>query len=165
MKRLVAPFVIGLVMAFGFAFAGVTKPETIVNFLDFFGDWDGSVMAVMGAAVTITFILFRVILRTRQQPVFEAKFSIPTRRDIDWRLLTGAAAFGLGWGLIGFCPGPALASLATGSTELYVWFVGLLGGMYGFSYFDKLLQARSVKREAARKPVGRQSAASASASA
>ena len=161
MKRLVAPFVIGLLMAFGFAFAGVTKPETIVNFLDFFGEWDGSVMAVMGGAVAVTFVLFRVILRTRQQPVLEAKFSIPTRRDIDWRLLVGASAFGLGWGLIGFCPGPALASLATGSTELYVWFVGLLGGMYGFRYFDKWLQSRNTKREANQKAVGRQSAASA----
>lgn len=162
MKRLIPPFIIGLVMAGGFAFAGVTKPETIVNFLDFFGDWDGSVMAVMGAAVAVTFVLFRVILRERQQPVLEAKFSIPTRRDVDWRLLTGASAFGLGWGLIGFCPGPALASLATGSTELYVWFAGLLGGMYGFSAFDRWLQSRSAKREAAHKPVGRQTASPAS---
>ncbi len=146
MKKLVAPFVIGLVMAGGFAFAGVTKPETIVNFLDFAGDWDGSVMAVMGAAVVVTFILFRVILGFRKQPVFEAKFSIPTRRDIDWRLLAGAGVFGLGWGLIGFCPGPALASLATGSTELYVWFGGLVAGMFGYSAFDRWLQERSDAR-------------------
>ncbi|MFW5740006.1 MAG: DUF6691 family protein [Myxococcota bacterium] len=158
MKRLIAPFVIGLVMAGGFAFAGVTKPETIVNFLDFFGNWDGSVMAVMGAAVTVTFILFRVILRARKQPMFEAKFGIPTRRDIDWRLMVGASAFGLGWGLIGFCPGPAIASLATGSTELYVWFVGLLAGMYIFKGFERVLQARSAKREITAKRVGRQTA-------
>lgn len=158
MKRLIAPFVIGLLMAGGFAFAGVTKPETIVNFLDFAGNWDGSVMAVMGAAVMVTFVLFRVILRQRQQPLFEAKFSIPTRRDIDGRLLGGAALFGLGWGLIGFCPGPALASVATGSTELYVWFAGLLAGMYGFSVFDRLVQARSAKQAQESKPVGRQTA-------
>mgnify|MGYP003573354850 CR=1 FL=1 len=158
MKRLIAPFVIGLVMAGGFVFAGVTKPETIVNFLDFFGEWDGSVMAVMGAAVAVTFILFRVILRKRATPVLEAKFSVPTRRDIDWRLLAGASTFGLGWGLIGFCPGPALASLATGATELYVWFGGLLGGMYAFRGFDRWLHLRSVKREPNAKPVGRQTA-------
>ena len=156
MKRLIAPFLIGLIMAGGFVFAGVTKPETIVSFLDFFGAWDASVMAVMGAAVTVTFIMFRVILRKRQQPILEAKFSIPTRRDIDWRLLAGASTFGLGWGLIGFCPGPALASLATGATELYVWFGGLLGGMYAFRGFDRWLQARGIKRERGAKSTSRQ---------
>lgn len=158
MKRLIAPFAIGMMMAGGFALAGVTKPETIVNFLDFFGNWDGAVMAVMGAAVTVTFVLFRVILRKRAQPLLEEKFSIPTRRDIDWRLLVGASVFGLGWGLIGFCPGPALASLATGSAELYVWFVGLLAGMFGFRAFERALQARSTKRSQSSKPVGRQTA-------
>ena len=161
MKKLVAPFLIGLVMAGGFAFAGVTKPETIVNFLDFAGDWDGSVMAVMGAAVVVTFVLFRVILRKRERPVFEAKFSIPTRRDIDWRLLVGAGVFGLGWGLIGFCPGPALASLATGSTELYVWFGGLVGGMLGYSAFERWLQERAAIREAERRVQRSEASASA----
>jgi hypothetical protein len=133
-------------MAAGFAFAGVTKPETIVNFLDVTGNWDGTVMVVMGVAVTVTFILFRVIWRTRERPLLEAKFSIPTRRDVDWRLLVGASLFGLGWGLIGFCPGPALASLATGSTELYVWLGGVVVGMYAFREFDRVLQSRGTKR-------------------
>ncbi len=163
MKRLIPPFVIGLLMAGGFALGGVTKPETIVNFLNFFGEWDGAVIGVMGAAVTVTFIMFRVILRNRQQPVLEAKFSIPTRRDIDGRLLTGAALFGLGWGLIGFCPGPALASLATGSTDLFVWFGGLLAGMFAFRYVDRWLQSRASKRTSESKPVGRQTASAASA--
>ncbi len=147
MKPLIAPFVIGLLMSGGFVLGGVTKPETIINFLDVAGNWQGDVMGVMGAAVVVTFLMFRLIFAKRQQPVLEAKFLIPTRRDIDWRLIVGASVFGLGWGLIGFCPGPALATLATGSAELYVWFAGLLLGMYAFRAFDRVLQNRSIRRQ------------------
>ena len=115
-------------MAAGFALAGVARPETIVGFLDVFGQWKPEVAVVMGTAVLVTFVSYRLILR-RSAPVFETKFQIPTRRDVDTRLLAGSALFGLGWGLIGVCPGPALASIATGAPEVWVWLGSMAVGM------------------------------------
>jgi len=144
MIRLLVSFLIGAVMSVGFALGGVTKPETIVQFLDFTGDWKGDVMAVMGGAVAVTFVLFRLVLK-RNAPVLEAKFSLPTRRDIDTRLVVGAVLFGVGWGLIGFCPGPALASMGTFSMELFVWFAAVVAGMFLFKGFDRYLQQRAAR--------------------
>lgn len=151
MIRLVVPFFIGATMATGFALSGVTRPEVIVSFLDFAGRWDPSMMVVMATAVAITFSLYRWVLR-RSRPILDEKFMIPTRRDIDTRLIAGSAAFGLGWGLVGLCPGPALASLATGSFQVFIWLASVVGGMYLFSAVDRALQTRSKKLAARKKP-------------
>lgn len=137
-------FSIGLIFAVAFALGGVTQPGTIVGFLDFFGDWQPQVMLVMGGAVTVTFLLYRLSFR-RSRPLFAPKFSVPTRRDIDGRLLGGAAIFGAGWGLVGYCPGPALASVASGSVSLYLWLAFLVAGMLLFKIWDRAWQARSSK--------------------
>jgi uncharacterized membrane protein YedE/YeeE len=143
MIALLVPFAIGVVMAVGFALAGVTRPETIVGFLDFFGDWQPDVMLVMGAAVAVTAIAYRFAW-SKPRPLLGGRFALPTRRDIDSRLVVGAALFGLGWGLVGLCPGPALASLAAGSWELGVWLASVVGGMLAFRAFESVARARRL---------------------
>jgi len=145
MRTLVITFLIGVLFSVGFALGGVTKPETIVGFLDFFGDWDPSVLLVMGAAVPVTFLLYRLTFR-RERPLLDSKFLVPTRRDIDGRLVGGAVLFGAGWGLIGFCPGPVLASLTTGISAVYVFLVAMVAGMVLFSAYDKSISAQRPAR-------------------
>ncbi|MBW2526102.1 MAG: YeeE/YedE family protein [Deltaproteobacteria bacterium] len=152
MIRLLVPFGIGGVMALGFALGGVARPETIVGFLDFFGDWNPAVMGVMGAALATTFVAYRLVWR-RARPLLAPKFYLPTRRDIDARLVVGSALFGLGWGLVGLCPGPALSAVGQGSSSVVVWLVALFAGMGLFQVFDRALQRRAAalrKAEASR---------------
>lgn len=129
MNATLAAFVSGIIFAIGLAIGGMTKPAKVAGFLDFTGNWDPSLMFVMGGAVMTHAILYRLI-RKRPTPLFTAAFSIPTRTDIDPRLLGGAALFGIGWGLSGFCPGPALTSLASGQTPVLIFVVAMIGGMY-----------------------------------
>lgn len=144
MKDLVT-FFVGVMFAMGFGLAGVTRPATIVNFLDFTGRWDPTVMLVMGAAVVTTFTAYRLMFR-RNKPVLAPVFSIPTRRDIDSRLLVGSAIFGAGWGLVGLCPGPALSSLTGASAPTVVVFLGaLIGGMLLFKGWDSAMALRAQR--------------------
>lgn len=112
MKHLLG-FLAGALFAGGLALAGMTKPEKVIGFLDFAGAWDPSLLFVMGGAVLVHFVLFRVITRAKT-PRFAASFSLPTHRSLDLPLVAGAAIFGVGWGLGGYCPGPGIASVASG---------------------------------------------------
>lgn len=114
MKAPLSSFAAGALFAIGLGVAGMTKPEKVVGFLDVFGDWDPSLALVMAAAVTVHATLRLLVLR-RAAPLFEARFQVPTRRDVDARLVVGAAIFGVGWGLSGYCPGPALVATASGA--------------------------------------------------
>ncbi|HEY5807130.1 MAG TPA: DUF6691 family protein [Povalibacter sp.] len=96
--------------------SGMTDPRRVLGFLDPFGDFDPTLLFVLGGAVTTTMILFRFVLR-RQSPVFASTFQLSNLRRIDWRLLGGTALFGIGWGVAGYCPDPALAGLAIDSLE------------------------------------------------
>lgn len=147
MIRLLVPFGIGAIMAVGFALGGVTRPETIVGFLDFTGDWNPAVLGVMGAALAVTFVAYRLIWR-RGRPLLAPKFYLPTRNDIDARLVGGAALFGFGWGLVGLCPGPALSAVGQGSLSVVVWLVALFAGMGLYQLFDRAMQRRAANREA-----------------
>lgn len=118
----------GLLFGFGLGLAGMLQPSKVSGFLDFFGHWDPTLAFVMGGAVIVHFILFRLILR-RASPLFSGKFHLPTRRDIDVPLVLGAAIFGLGWGYGGYCPGPGLVSLATLSAPTVVFVLAMLAGM------------------------------------
>jgi uncharacterized membrane protein YedE/YeeE len=114
----------GILFGFGLALSGMVSPEKIVGFLDITGNWDPSLLFVMGGGVAVTLVSFWYLLR-RPVPFFGERFVLPSRKDIDTRLLTGAGIFGLGWGLGGFCPGPALSSLAYGRGEV-ILFVGAM---------------------------------------
>ncbi|MEO8182289.1 MAG: DUF6691 family protein [Deltaproteobacteria bacterium] len=109
MKRNAAVFGTGALFAVGLAISGMTKPSKIMGFLDIAGHWDASLAFVMTGAVAVHFVAYRVI-RRRPAPLFDTKFHVSTRKDIDPRLVLGAALFGVGWALGCFCPGPGLVA-------------------------------------------------------
>ncbi len=131
----VVAFLAGLVFALGLGLAGMTRPGKVIAFLDFFGDWDPSLAFVMGGGVVVYTLLFRRVVK-REQPVADVRFRLPTRSEIDWKLVTGAALFGVGWGLGGFCPGPALTSLIPGGTDAMIFVASMLTGMGLFRLWD-----------------------------
>jgi hypothetical protein len=137
--RLLASFVSGTLFAFGLALSGMTQPDNVIGFLDFFGDWRPELMFVMGAAVVTLFALQK-LLGGMARPVFEAKFRIPTRSDLNFSLLGGAALFGIGWGLVGFCPGPAIASLATLQPAVLYFLAAMAVGMTLHTKWERYLE-------------------------
>lgn len=118
----------GLLFGAGLVVAGMTHPQRIVSFLDFTGRWDPSLALVMVGAIGVHFLVLR-LTRGRSAPLFGDRFHLPTARDVDARLLGGAAIFGVGWGLGGYCPGPGIAAAATGSFSAIVFVVAMSGGM------------------------------------
>ena len=125
---LVAALVSGLLFGFGLALSGMTRTEKVRGFLDFFGRWDPSLMFVMGGAVMVHAIAYRVVAR-RRAPLFSEAFQVPTRRDVTARLVLGSALFGIGWALGGFCPGPGITSLITGSPAAAAFVVAMVAGV------------------------------------
>src|SRR5690606_20658314 len=107
--------------------SGMTKPSKVVGFLDLFGAWDPSLAFVMMGGVVVYGVLFRLIVR-RKAPLFSTRFHLPTRADLDVRLVLGSALFGIGWGLGGYCPGPGVVSLASGSLPAIVFVVSMAVG-------------------------------------
>lgn len=120
----------GLLFGLGLAFGGMTDPERVLGFLDLFGAWDPTLAFVMGGAVVTTTLGYRLVLG-RERPLFADQFHLPTRQDIDTPLLVGAALFGIGWGLVGYCPGPAVASLSAGQTGTLWFLAAMLAGLVG----------------------------------
>ncbi|MGS1012989.1 DUF6691 family protein [Rhodanobacter sp. UC4450_H17] len=138
MKVLVA-LVAGLLFGIGLVLGGMTRPEIVLGFLDVFGHWNPQLAFVMGGAVLTTALGYRLVL-TRPQPWLDATFQLPTARTLDRRLLGGAAMFGVGWGLAGYCPGPALASLTAGAPGLLLFVACMVAG---WLLVARLLPARS----------------------
>ena len=128
MKSLLS-FISGVVFALGLGISGMTRPVKVIGFLDFAGDWDPSLAFVMIGAIAVYFVAYRWI-RIRSAPLLTNRFSVPQRTDLDRNLVVGAAVFGAGWGLSGFCPGPALTSLASGAVPVMVFVAAMVAGMY-----------------------------------
>ena len=135
MKRLAVAYVCGLLFAVGLGISGMTHPSKVLGFLDFAGDWDPSLALVMGSGVLVNFVFFRMATR-RGAPLLAPSFYLPTRTAVDASLLGGAALFGAGWGLGGFCPGPAIVSVVTGATPVVAFVVAMLGGMGVYDWMD-----------------------------
>lgn len=129
MNYLIA-LVCGTLFGFGLALSGMTDPEKVIGFLDLFGDWDPTLAFVMGGALMISLPFFQFGLARLGSPMFEDVFRLPTRNDIDWRLISGAASFGIGWGLVGLCPGPAIASLAYLNPDIPIFAAAMVAGMF-----------------------------------
>lgn len=127
--RKVAALACGLLFGAGLAAAGMTDPLKVLAFLDVFGAWDPTLLLVMGAAVTVACISFHWVLR-RPAPLLDTRFHLPTRHEIDARLVTGALLFGVGWGLFGYCPGPAIGALVYGRTETFLFLAAMLAGVF-----------------------------------
>ncbi|MBV8359618.1 MAG: YeeE/YedE family protein [Deltaproteobacteria bacterium] len=129
MKASLVAFASGIVFALGLGISGMTRPIKVIGFLDFAGKWDASLAFVMIGAIAVYFIAYRLI-RRRIAPMLAEKFSVPERKDIDRNLIVGAAIFGAGWGLGGFCPGPAITSLASGAAPVAVFVIAMAAGIY-----------------------------------
>lgn len=130
----------GIIFAAGLVLGGMTDPRKVQGFLDVggigSGRWDPSLAFVMGGALLVSFLAFWSI-RHRSAPWFAEKFELPTRNDIDARLIAGAALFGIGWGIGGYCPGPALASLLTGDADILIFMVAMIAGMLSAKWIFK----------------------------
>lgn len=127
-------FLTGLLFSTGLIVSGMINPAKVIGFLDLFGNWDPSLAFVMGGAVVVTFVGYRYVLK-REQPLFSPSFSVPTNTKIDAPLVIGPTLFGIGWGLVGLCPGPALAALAASPKTIWVFFVAMVVGMYSMKFF------------------------------
>ncbi len=134
-------FLSGLAFATGLVISGMTMPSKVMGFLDVAGDWDPSLAFVMGGAVLVYAPLFRLIVRLKW-PLAAQAFELPSAKRIDGRLLTGAAIFGVGWGLAGMCPGPALVVAGSGAKEALVFVLAMITGAVGFRLFDQWRSAR-----------------------
>jgi uncharacterized membrane protein YedE/YeeE len=127
-------FGIGLLFGLGLIVAGMSDPAKVLNFFDLgaiaTGGWDPSLAFVMAGAIAVTFFGYRVVLR-QSRPVFGERFHLPTAQELDNRILLGPAIFGIGWGLAGFCPGPALTALGTGGPAAWLFVAAMFAGMAG----------------------------------
>ncbi|MCK5728045.1 MAG: YeeE/YedE family protein [Methylococcales bacterium] len=119
----------GLIFGIGLAFSQMINPDKVLNFLDVTGNWDPSLALVMGGALSITTTCFYFIIK-RKTPILEQKFRLPTRTDIDKSLIIGAMLFGIGWGMAGFCPGPAIASLGMDLLDPFIFVGAMLAGAW-----------------------------------
>ena len=141
MKDFLAPLACGLLFGFGLALSGMTDVSKVIGFLDLFGDWDPSLAFVMGGGLLISAPFFQFVLPARQAPLFQEKFRLPTRSDIDMRLIAGASLFGAGWGLVGLCPGPAIASLAYLNADIVYFLIAMFAGMFASDFVENRLIA------------------------
>ena len=131
--QIISAGLVGLVFGLGLILGGMTNPAKVIGFLDLAGAWDPSLGLVMGGAMVVAAAAFKVA-KGRARAVLGATLQIPQSRVIDKRLILGSLAFGAGWGLAGFCPGPALVSVASGAAEALVFVAAMLAGMALFEY-------------------------------
>jgi uncharacterized protein len=144
-KKLIFALLSGALFGLGLVVSGMTQPPKVIGFLNVggifapahFGAWDARLAFVMGGALLVTLVAFAVTPRAGRKPWATPRFELPTRQDIDYKLLLGAALFGIGWGLAGYCPGPALASLLVGGVDAAVFVAALATGMWAAKRFIK----------------------------
>ncbi len=136
MKNRLSEFVVGLLFGIGLIVSGMTDPAKVLGFLDLFGAWDPSLAFVMGGAILVGVFAFAVA-RKRTTSFLGDAMRLPQSTDIDRRLVLGGLAFGAGWGLAGFCPGPALVSLGAGELKAAVFVLAMLAGMGLFELFEQ----------------------------
>lgn len=143
MLRLLSATAIGIVFGVGIAISGMSNPAKVLNFFDIFGTWDPSLLLVMASALVVSFVGYRLVLR-RPAPVFDLKFHLPTKRNLDLPLVGGSALFGVGWGIAGFCPGGAIPALGLGETMPVIFVAAMVAGILAV----RGLQSFSARRTA-----------------
>ncbi|WP_457089878.1 DUF6691 family protein [Microvirga sp. P5_D2] len=149
MPLIVSAFASGLLFGLGLIVSQMVNAAKVLGFLDIFGNWDPSLALVMGGAVVVSALGYLVAKR-RGVPVLAPRLEIPTRRDLDPRLIGGAALFGIGWGLVGLCPGPALVGLTFGPWQVFVFVVAMIAGMAVFRLVPADWPQVTFRREAPR---------------
>ena len=135
MKNFVA-FIVGLIFALGLSYGGMTQTHVVRGFLDIFGNWNPTLLGVMAGAIVVHALVYQFI-KNRKSPLLDTRFHLPTRKDIDKRLILGATLFGLGWGWAGICPGPGLIALMSGNTNFIIFVLAMIVGMSLFQKFEK----------------------------
>lgn len=153
MKRALAAGFAGVVFSLGLGLAGMTDPANVQGFLDFTGNWRPALAFVMGGAILVHATARWLVLR-RKAPVLEPAFSVPGPAPVDARLLAGSALFGVGWGLGGYCPGPAFTSLAAGTVDALTFVAAMLMGMWLFAALERRREPRSAPAECGSAPSG-----------
>jgi uncharacterized membrane protein YedE/YeeE len=148
MPLLFASFCCGLIFGIGLLVSGMTEPQKVLGFLDVFGAWDATLAFVMAGAVAVAGIGF-AFARRRSAPLLAPSFGWPSRSDIDTPLLAGSALFGVGWGLAGICPGPALVNLAGLSAPIVVFVFAMLLGMLGYELWQRQRATKGAPPSAA----------------
>lgn len=146
MKPLLSALAAGLVFGLGIAISGMGNPAKVLNFFDPLGSWDPSLAFVMGGALVTTALGYRVIFGLRPAPVLEGRFHLPTARAIDARLLGGAALFGAGWGIAGFCPGGAIPALGFAPWPTALFLLAMACGMMIARHLPALPEIRRTAR-------------------
>jgi uncharacterized membrane protein YedE/YeeE len=144
--QVIMALIAGLIFGIGLIVSGMTDPSKVIGFLDLAGAWNPSLAFVMGGAILVGLVGFRLAGK-RAKSLLGATMRLPTAAHIDRRLVLGGLAFGVGWGLAGFCPGPALASLATGAREPAIFTLAMLVGMGVFELLDRATLARTVRED------------------
>ncbi len=143
MRSVITAALIGLIFGTGIALSGMINPAKVLNFFDLAGTWDPSLAFVMGGALTVTAIGYKLVLK-RDLPLLGDKFHLPTARDIDLPLVGGSAAFGIGWGISGFCPGGAIPAIGLGETPALIFVGAMFAGIAGARALRMNLAARRV---------------------
>ncbi len=136
MKHRISEFLVGLVFGLGLIVSGMTDPGKVLGFLDLTGSWDPSLAFVMGGAIAVGIFAF-AIARKRTTSFLGGAMQFPTSRDIDKRLIVGSLLFGAGWGVAGFCPGPAIVSVGAGEPKAIVFVLAMLAGMWLFEMAER----------------------------
>lgn len=129
MKKVFSAGIAGLIFGFGLTVSGMLDPMRVIGFLDITGGaWDPTLVFVLAGAVGVTAIGYGLVTK-RAAPIYDAQFALPPTKEVDARLLGGAAMFGVGWGLVGYCPGPAIASIGFAGTSAAIFCLAMVGGM------------------------------------
>jgi uncharacterized membrane protein YedE/YeeE len=121
----------------------MANPAKVINFFDVAGTWDPSLAFVMGGALIVTGIGYRLVFG-RERPLWEGRFNLPTARKLDARLIGGSAVFGVGWGIAGFCPGGALPAIGTGQSEVLIFTAAMLAGIFAARYLQSLSRPKAT---------------------
>jgi len=135
--------IVGLVFGIGLIVSGMSDPAKVTGFLDLAGNWDPSLAFVMGGAIMVGLVGFRIAGK-RERSLLGEPMRLPTATRIDRRLVLGSLAFGAGWGLAGYCPGPALASLATGGSQPWIFALAMVAGMGVFELIERFKRSSAL---------------------
>lgn len=154
-KSHIAAYLSGLIFATGLVLSGMTQPDKVIAFLRVTRDWDPSLAFVMMGAILVHMLAYQLWLKHKKKPVLAANFSIPTSKKIDGRLLLGAVLFGFGWGLGGFCPGPALVSMMSLNSSTMLFGMSMAGGMVLFHFYETWRQKSHQVVHASEKQTGK----------
>ncbi|MFM2484258.1 DUF6691 family protein [Celerinatantimonas yamalensis] len=127
---MVIAWLVGLLFGAGLVISQMVDPQRVIGFLHVTHDWDPTLLFVMGGALVVFSTGYWVLVRRMKKPLLALHFELPTRRDFDWQLIVGAALFGVGWGLVGICPGPAITSISSAATPLLLFVIAMLSGMW-----------------------------------